>query len=115
MGNERFSNDLWTRFVLDGQMKLLEIINPDDRLFFGKRPVPGKTLTEAAGEENGPQAEIIAEGLRRARREKRNTCFEYLSAYAESDSTHVCVHIEYRDDGSLCLYLAALDARDLHQ
>lgn len=113
--SSQFSDAMWTRVALDHEMKILKITNLDDKLFFGKNPVPGLIISEAAGAENCRQAEIIAGGIRKAFKEKRNTCFFYHSSYGCGNDIPVCVHTQYNDDRTVCLYLTSLHTEDMEQ
>lgn len=114
-GNNRQFSDLWTSLTLDSQADVLEINNPDDRLFFGRRIVPGRNLAELAGDGNRPQADMIARGLRRAQREKRNVYVEYLSSYADGQQVRVAAHLEYLGDGTVRLHATGIDAADFRR
>lgn len=103
---------MWTSLVLDRQMNVIEVVNPDNRLFFGSTVVAGNKITDLfyEREELQSQVKVLTDGIVQALKEERNVYLEYLSL----PDVHVIANIDYRKDGC-CVYASQVHPDDLHR
>ena len=113
MAENQFLQNLWTSISLDEREKVREVRNPDDRLFFGKHPVQGDSLSSLFPDDSQArqQSARIFDGIERAARERRNVYLTYISSDQVRDVS-VGMFVEYSAEG-ICLHATAIDVGDL--
>lgn len=112
MKNTLFCDNWWTCLFLDKQTKLLNISNPDEKLFFGIQLVPDKDFVVQLATADARQTRKITNGIIKAQREKRTVYLEYTSQDKNGASIPVSAHAQYRKDGLVCFHAIAIDAND---
>lgn len=110
MRANQFLKKRWTNIVLDEQMIVLEVENPNNQLFFGKPLVVGQKIIDLFPCD--PQTQQIIQGFECAKEEERTVYLEYLSIDA-GNTIPVIAFAEYSEEGIFCLYVMAVHSGDL--
>ena len=108
----------WTSIIYDDHLVIEDIYNGQTRILlqFSVEALRGMNVVELeanAVDTNKHWARVIADNIKKAKFQKRNVYFEFISYLGDDSIAFVVSHVECLPDGRICQYLMEVCEEDV--